>query len=302
MRNSERETFESAYFTDEDIKRAEAIASTVGIPPKPKIVTEIQSELNKENPDFSKISSLVERDVSLSAKILKVANSPFFSRGKIDSIQHALHILGMKTFNAILLSSALRDAVRGEIELIENFLNHSAVTATVAAMIARVVKEIPDHTAYITGLFHDCGIVLMHKKFNNYAKYFDYALYTLPVQDITDKFDSIVGLEQELFYTNHCVMGYVMAKSWGLSETILKAIINHHSFKVELIKDKTERILCSILSLADLVATSKYTDSKNFNLLLTHWIERNSSAMRELGLTNHDVDLLLTEASKLESE
>lgn len=289
-------------YSDEDIKRAEAIAATVGIPPKPKIVTEIQSELNRENPDFFKISSLVERDVSLAAKVLKVANSPFFSRGRIDSIHHALQILGMRTFNAILLSSALEAAVGSKTEALEKFLNHSMLTAQVAGLIARLVKEIPDYIAYTAGLFHDCGVVLMFKKFSNYVRLLDYALYPLSVQEITDKFDSVVGVEQELFLTNHCVMGYVMAKSWGLSDTILKAIIGHHGHSSKVADDEKQTVLNSILLLADLISLSSSFEGKIFSHTLSNWLEKNNTTIKKLGLTTHDIDILVAETSKIRYE
>jgi len=63
------------------IKKAEAIARDIGVPPQPEIAIKVLEEMNCDCPDLTRISELVKRDVSLSARVLKVANSPFFSRG-----------------------------------------------------------------------------------------------------------------------------------------------------------------------------------------------------------------------------
>jgi len=58
----------------------------------------IMEELNKSEPDYKNISSIIEKDVSLTYKLLKLVNSNFTSSRKITSIQHGLSILGIESF------------------------------------------------------------------------------------------------------------------------------------------------------------------------------------------------------------
>lgn len=58
----------------------------------------IMEELNKSEPDYKTISSIIEKDVSLTYKLLKLVNSNFTASRKITSIQHGLSILGIDSF------------------------------------------------------------------------------------------------------------------------------------------------------------------------------------------------------------
>ena len=63
----------------------------IGIPPRPTILSQIEQEAAKDEPDFLHLARLLSQDVGLSAGIIKVANSPFFSfRKKIPTVQEAL--------------------------------------------------------------------------------------------------------------------------------------------------------------------------------------------------------------------
>src|SRR5574343_1407829 len=69
----------------------------IGIPPRPTILSQIEREAAKDEPDFLHLAKLLSQDVGLTAGIIKVANSPFFSFGKkIPTVQEALLVLGLK--------------------------------------------------------------------------------------------------------------------------------------------------------------------------------------------------------------
>ena len=85
---------------------------SVGIPSQHKIVLEIFDLIDKPDSNFNSISELISKDVSLSAKILKIANSSFFSPTvPIESINHALLFLGLDNFYQLILSFALQKTI-----------------------------------------------------------------------------------------------------------------------------------------------------------------------------------------------
>ena len=48
----------------------------IGIPPCPAVLADFTAEANKEDPDFRRLSHLINRDVALAASVLKTINSP----------------------------------------------------------------------------------------------------------------------------------------------------------------------------------------------------------------------------------
>ncbi len=74
---------------------------------------EILKELHGKEPDYKRLSDLVEQDVNLAYKFLKIMNSPmFYLRNKVTSIKQALVYLGIneiRRFISVLLLYDIKD-------------------------------------------------------------------------------------------------------------------------------------------------------------------------------------------------
>lgn len=241
---------------EEYIKKAEELVNSIGIPSQPSILTDINREINRPGADLTTISDIVSKDVALAAKLLKVANSPFFGlKEKVDSIQRALSLLGLKSFQRIILASAMRESFSGPAPAFEKFWNHSMATASVASHIAGKVEPGLTDQAYIAGLFHDCGIPLLMKKYPEYAQISDYALSVVNTESLSGKTKSIIGIEDERYATHHCAVGYIVAKSWRLSIPVCQSIWYHHYVNIDIHGDVSAKRLTAIMLLADYLSS-----------------------------------------------
>src|SRR5512135_80564 len=64
---------------------------TIGIPPRPTILTQIEAEMRKDEPNFKHLAALIGADVGLAASLIKVANSPYYGFSKkVRSVSEAL--------------------------------------------------------------------------------------------------------------------------------------------------------------------------------------------------------------------
>lgn len=233
------------------LEKTEKILQSIGIPSQPRVLLDIEDETKKEDPDFGVIAELVSRDVAMSAKIIKVCNSPYFGlRQKVDTIHKALNFLGLKNFKNVILASALRENMSSKKisqKDFEYFCNHSFFTAKVAETIAyRVLTEngtqIDPNQAYMAGLFHDCAIPLFTNKYNDYIKQLAKALISK---------GSMIAVEEELFQTNHCIAAHLVAKSWRLPDIVCKAIQNHHTNDLDAVDTPEAKKLLAALVLAE---------------------------------------------------
>ncbi|WP_122586808.1 HDOD domain-containing protein, partial [Pseudomonas viridiflava] len=77
--------------------------------------------------------------------------------------------------------------------------------------------------SYALGLFHDCGIPLMIKRFPDYMTVLESAYANAGPEC------RVVDTENTAFDTNHSVVGYYTAKSWRLPDHVTEAIANHHN-------------------------------------------------------------------------
>jgi HD-like signal output (HDOD) protein len=112
------------------------------------------------------INDVISKDVALSARILKLVNSAFYGfPRRIASVTHAIVILGFNALRNVTLSASVfdlldsRDLPFGHRE----FWIHSIGVAVAANVIARE-RKLPDvEDAFMCGLLHDVGKIVLHQ-------------------------------------------------------------------------------------------------------------------------------------------
>lgn len=210
--------------TEDDLQRAESFLTNIGIPSPPQVIMQLGVELIKPDPEYNVVVKLVMRDAALSAKVVKTINSPLFGlRKKVTSIEHALTMLGLGLFKRVVLLSSLKETLAGGVNRsrYERLWEHNAAVARVCEELARhFQRDCTPEMAYMAGLFHDCGIPLLMKKFAHYDPWDHYFFL--------DEAVSILDYEFLHYQTNHCAVGCLVARSWNLSAEISLAIRHHH--------------------------------------------------------------------------
>ena len=198
----------------------------VDIPPCPAILLELDAELRKDEPDQREVARLISKDVALSGHVMLIANSPAFSSGnKLVSVMQAINVLGMQSVFSMIVGHLLRVALADGADVsMERFWESSAQTARVSAELAKRLRCVRPDVAYTFGLFHDCGIPLLVKRFPQAKE----ALAQANAADdrlFTDVEDGLLG-------TNHAVVGYFLARRWQLPDFLVEGILYHHDYSV----------------------------------------------------------------------
>jgi putative nucleotidyltransferase with HDIG domain len=247
------------------VKSKQEFARSISIPVKPQVLTKLNEEVNKPEPDLKKIVAIIDGDPSLCAKVIKTANSPFFGTGGVSSAERALVTLGLKEFKNTVLISLLQKELSGQRPLPEKFWTHSLLTAAAARDIAEfkfsefgIPSKSPArqkefvNNAYLAGLFHDCGMPLMLQKFDEY----DAAAEINNTEFSTET-------EQARFFAAHASLGATMVRSWGIPDIVCDAIRHHHSPDIPTTSgdDPVEaRLLWALIVLTDYMVRIYATD------------------------------------------
>jgi HD-like signal output (HDOD) protein len=200
------------------------IIAGIKIPPRPEVLAELMIESRLDSPDIQKIGHLISKDVALSVSMLKLVNSSYYGvKRKVESPQQAAIILGVNNVKSLVTGLSLKSAY-GQVDGLEAFWSHAELVANVSMVIASRLPGVPRETAYIFGLFQNCGIPLMMQRLPGYAE-----TLALAMAGDTVNFTEI---ETERHTTSHAIVGHMMAKSWELAEEICEAITHHHEAKV----------------------------------------------------------------------
>jgi HD-like signal output (HDOD) protein len=195
----------------------------IGIPPRPFILDQISAEMNRPEPDFRHLASLVSGDVALAAGLLRTANSPYFGfETRAKTVMQALLMIGLEAAGRAVAGLVLR-RIFPPLPAIERFWDGSARVARTSGWLVRklgVRDNVRADDAYTYGLFRDCGIPILMKKFPGYVDVLK-AANTEPEKSFT-------ATEQTRCPTNHALVGSLMAHSWLLTDELSDAIRNHH--------------------------------------------------------------------------
>ncbi len=237
-------------------EKAEELVKSIGIPTQPKVLMDVNKEMNNPDSNLGTVANIINKDVAMSAKLLKVVNSAFFGLSeKVDSIDRALALMGMKNFRKIILASSLRESLGSDYPGIENFWDHSMAVATISSHIAEKIRHESPEAAYTAGLFHDCGVPFLMKKYKDYPELVDFALGVVSSTALSGATKSIIGIEDERYNTHHCAVGYIVAKSWNLPTHVHQSIWYHHFVHLNVHISEEAKKLSAILILADYIGT-----------------------------------------------
>jgi len=197
----------------------------ISVPPQPQIMVDLQMEQYMPDPDLEVIARLIAQDPGLSGSLLKIVNSPYYGlSNKIVSIQRAVNLLGSRSIVNLINAQSIKGEMSDDTIVTLNRFWDTAqdVAMTCLALAKRTGSQAVDE-AYALGLFHDCGVPLMLKRFPNYMSVLEEAYANAGPEC------RVVDTENQAFNTNHAVVGYYTAKSWRLPEHVTDAIANHHN-------------------------------------------------------------------------
>lgn len=222
------------------------IVAWVGdLPPLPHVAA--QAIAMVENPDTTagKLIALLGTDPALAARVLKIANSAMFSsQRQITTLNQAILLIGFKALRGIIVAASLRQLNRrfGKIE--KMIWENSLCTAMSAHIIARHAKKPYADEAFLLGLLHDLGkLVLVRQIPDDFKK----------VVDETQKGKPFYQVETELLGFAHPLIGALVARKWNFSPETCQVILHHHN-PLDPQGDSTIDDKTLIVMLADLVA------------------------------------------------
>ena len=273
-------------------KLLEDAVRDIGIPPRPAVLQQVDAEMAREEPDPGRLARILSADVSLSAGLMRIANSPFFgARSRARSVSQALLLLGMDVACRAATGLVLRNLFPRSAPL-ERFWDASARVAQLSGWLAARLHPagVAAADAYCFGLFRDCGIAVMIRKFPDYQK-------TLQLAN-AEPLRSFTAIEMERHPTNHAVVGCLLARTWWLPETSCLAIRHHHD--VAAVAAGPIALPAETAALIALAQFSEHVIQLAFNLSRTcEWEKLGPLCLGVLGVAPEDEAALVEAASQL---
>jgi HD-like signal output (HDOD) protein len=219
----------------------DGLIKDIPIPPRPIVVQQMQEEMGKAEPDMRRIVAIVGQDIGLTVAVLKIVNSPLYGLSRrAASVEQAVGLIGLKQLGILVAALSLRSLLKGDANTLGRFYDTSARRAQGMVRIAKATGVVDTSLAQTFGLFCDVGIPLLMYRFPTY-------LQTLKVAN-EDTQRSFTTVEQEAHHTDHALIGALMVRTWGLSDSVALAVRLHHDYEIFL-DPKVPRDVVRLISL-----------------------------------------------------
>lgn len=202
----------------------ERLVRDIGVPPQPTVIATLQVELARDEPDLRRVAAAVASDAALTAAVLRTANSPAFGlTRRAETLGQALALLGLRQVGVIVSSIVLRRLIPTDGPRLTRFWDVSAKRSWAMARLARSLRGVDVDIAQTFGLFCDVGIPLLLRRFDTYGA-------TLQAANASTD-EPFTAAEHRAHGTDHALIGALMARSWGVSQTVCLSIRLHHDHR-----------------------------------------------------------------------
>jgi HD-like signal output (HDOD) protein/nitrogen-specific signal transduction histidine kinase len=197
----------------------------IHLPTIPQTLLRFLQLVEDENTSIAELATLVSMDPALSARVLTVANSPALrGRGESKDLVSSLATIGTSLARTLAACLVVQNVFPPELDSQDydftGFWGHSLRVAEVARSIA-VESQYPDvDEAYLAGLLHDIGQLLLLGGLRN-----RYGLLLAASSDELVLRDS----EKMELGTNHSAVGAWLVDQWNLSSFMADSILFHHN-------------------------------------------------------------------------
>lgn len=219
-----------------DLKKI--IMDTKTLPTLPSVINKLNTLSDNDTSSVQEMSRIVSSDQVLSARILRLANSPSYGFYRVSTIHSAMILLGVNVVKSLALSSSIFAIMEKDgIGLWE----HSLGVGAASNLIARKLGLPECEEIATAGLLHDIGKVIISLKCSDAA------------QDILklsrERNIFTLEAESEIIGTDHSAIGGWLAKSWFIPDKLSEPISCHH----DVAASKSHSIKTSAVHIADVI-------------------------------------------------
>ncbi len=216
--------------TEATAKRYQKIVQDLGqIPTMPTIAAKVMQIVNDPKSNAEDVARFIAKDVALTSKVLRLANSAFYGIPRtISSVNSAIVILGFNTIRSLVLSASVLKvfpAKPGTVSFDRKaFWKHSFMVGIAARMVAQIYRRrklVDLEMAFSAGLLHDVGKLIL-EQFSN-AEY-------LPVlRTAREKELPLYQVEKSLLGIHHAEVSGMLVDKWQMPLELKNPIAMHHT-------------------------------------------------------------------------
>jgi len=220
-----------------------------GLPTLPIVALKLGEVIHSKNVSVNQIAEILKSDPSISAKLLRLVNSPYFGiPGGVADVARAIPFVGFNTLYQLVLGISVLEAlnVPGGAR---SLWMHALTVATAARELALELRCADDGACFTAGLLHDMGKIALAKVApDRFAE----ACALVANEGVAQE-----EAERRAGIAPHDRIGAYLAKQWRFPANLATPIEQHHNVHKVGVRDRLApnlRTITEIVSAADFIA------------------------------------------------
>jgi putative nucleotidyltransferase with HDIG domain len=222
-----------------------AIMTAADLPTIPVVAIKVMQLIESENATAEELAKIVASDPAVAARVLKISNSSFYGcQRQIQTLSAAIVVLGFSTLRSLVVAASVKQVYK-PYGLTEKMLwEHSFGAGLAARIIASQTRAANQEEAFLAGLFHDIGKIIMNS--------LDRDKFQEVMQHCYNEGISFGESERGIYPFCHAEVGAYVIKKWNLPEVLITAILQHHTMEFSESDPPSVVTLTAVTSLADM--------------------------------------------------
>ncbi|MDZ7380094.1 MAG: HDOD domain-containing protein [candidate division KSB1 bacterium] len=240
------------------------LAKVEYVPTIPTIVNQVLTELENPDANLNEVVEVLMADQVLTLRMIRLVNSAFWGlKHQVQSLKEAIVFMGLREVRNVVLSTWLVNAFVSKVARfrIEAFWEHSFGCGLVCQLLAKAVGYGQVDRAYLGGLLHDVGEVVLCQ---NFPEEFAQVVSLVNTQGYTYH-----AAEEEVMGINHTDFGQWLVEHWRLEQGLAEAASAHH----DLSRAKEDPDLAALVHIADLFCRLKGLGYGHYECLQVYFLE-----------------------------
>lgn len=195
---------------------------TLGSPPA--VYRRLVEVLEDPRSGPHEVAAVIGQDTSLTARLLRLANSAYFSFERpVDSVHQAVTFIGATHVRDLALATSVTSFFRGvppDLLHLEDFWRHSLAVGIGARMLAGIRRESNVERFFVGGMLHDVGRLVLYVSAPDTAR---------SILEHAQEGDSLLyEAEMELIGFDHGTIGGALMEQWNMPDSLAECVALHH--------------------------------------------------------------------------
>ena len=219
----------------------------------PEVVMRTIDLINDPNTSAAAIGQVLSEDPGLTARLLKIVNSPFYGfPSRIDTVSRAITVIGTLELLDLILATSVVKAFRGiptDLIDMDSFWEHSLYTGLVARVLAGRMRAPNTERYFVAGLLHDIGSLAMYRQMPDSS--------ATILRRARSELAPLHSIEQETLGFDHGEVGAELMRAWHLPDSLVEAIRFHHTPQIA----EQFRLETALIHLADVISCAVHSSA-----------------------------------------